>query len=238
MMKGLAYVLMVAGIVVVLLPKAMEWHADYLERQLLKSTEQSFAAAGGKSAYTDADSDRRTVEEYARLSGLFSQGTEDETNLSELHTPEAGVQPSEASDTVSNTASLTAETAIAVLSIEKIKLRLPVLEGATQDNMKFAAAHMKETSPLGEPGNAAIAAHRVRTKGRLFNRLDELKIGDEIIVETKDRKLTYTVYKTLIVKPTDTSVLRRSDKESVLTLITCEPIVDPTHRLIVQARRS
>jgi sortase A len=101
--------------------------------------------------------------------------------------------------------------------------------------MKSAAAHLKETAPIGEIGNAAIAAHRMRAKGKLFNRLNEVKVGDEIIVETRKGTFTYTVYDLSIVEPTDVSVLNYNDKDKRLTLITCDPVVDPTHRLIVHA---
>ncbi len=218
---------MTAGVCLILLPKAMEWQADYLESSLLASTEQSFATA-------EAAADRRMEAENERLSSLLSSGGEDDEpeplgpaeqhNQAEASSgPPAGSVPD--------------EPAIAVLSIEKLALRLPVLEGATEKNMRFAAAHMTETSPLGETGNAAIAAHRVKTKGRLFNRLNELEAGDTIVVELQERKATYTVFRTLRVEPTDISVLKRSDKERILTLITCDPIVNPTHRLIVQAKQ-
>jgi len=125
---------------------------------------------------------------------------------------------------------------IALIEIDKINLKLPVLEGATKANMKHAAAHMKETTDLGDIGNAAIAAHRARTKGRLFNRLNEVAIGDVISVKTSDQVYDYEVYDISIVDPTDVSVLNGNNKDRILTLITCDPLVDPTHRLIVHAK--
>lgn len=125
---------------------------------------------------------------------------------------------------------------LATIQIDSIGLKLPILEDATQTNMKFAAAHMLETSPLGKIGNAAIAAHRARSKGRLFNRLDEVKIGDEIVIHASGEKYVYTVFRITIVEPTDVSVLNKNDIDQILTLITCDPIVSATHRLIVQAR--
>lgn len=116
-------------------------------------------------------------------------------------------------------------------------MELPVLEGATKTNMRYAAAHMKETTDLGEEGNAAIAAHRSHTKGRLFNRLNEVEVGDEILIEVKEGSYVYTVDKISVVKPTDVSVLDVEDpEERVLTLITCDPLINPTHRLIVRAK--
>jgi len=127
---------------------------------------------------------------------------------------------------------------IATIKIPSINLSLPVLEGATQKNMKYAAAHLTETGKFGQIGNAAIAAHRMKTKGRLFNRLNEVAEGDSIKVTTGNKTYNYTVYKISIVDPTDVSVLNYNKTDKLLTLITCDPVVNPTHRLIVHAKIS
>ncbi|QOS79575.1 class D sortase [Paenibacillus sp. JNUCC31] len=126
--------------------------------------------------------------------------------------------------------------AVGIIEIDKIDIRLPILEDATADNMKVTAAHLVETSPIGEEGNAAIAAHRAHKKGRLFNRLGELEIGDQIEVTLTDQsKTVYVVDKISVVEPTDLSVLEDPHLGKVLTLITCDPLINPTHRLIVRA---
>jgi len=100
---------------------------------------------------------------------------------------------------------------------------------------RVGAGQVSGTTKLGDIGNAALAAHRSHTYGRMFNRLDELEIGDKIIVETKDGTFEYTVYKKHVVEPTDLSVLNKNNKDRVLTLITCTPIYTATHRLIIHA---
>ncbi|MCM3717677.1 class D sortase [Fictibacillus phosphorivorans] len=124
---------------------------------------------------------------------------------------------------------------IGKLSITKIDLTIPIMEGASQANLKVAAGHLKGTSPLGGTGNAAIAAHRSYTYGKQFNRLPEVETGDLIQVETTKKILTYKVTEKLLVLPTDLSVLQNTDKESIITLITCHPMKNPTHRYIVRA---
>lgn len=123
-----------------------------------------------------------------------------------------------------------------VIKISKIDLTLPILEGASQENLKIGAGHLEGTALLGEVGNAAIAAHRSRTYGRMFNRLNELKPGDEIVVEDKKQAYTYDVYNVVIVEPDDLSVLNRNGNDRILTLITCDPITTGTHRLIIHAK--
>jgi len=125
---------------------------------------------------------------------------------------------------------------IGIIKIPKINLKLPIMSGATAGNMKIGAAWMKQTSTLGENGNAAIAAHRSYTRGRFFNRLDEMALGDQITIIKDGKELLYTVYNIVVVEPTDVSVLRGNKSESVITLITCTPIKVASHRLIVQAK--
>lgn len=120
--------------------------------------------------------------------------------------------------------------------IPKINVKLPIMNGATFANMKVGAAWMKETTPIGQNGNTAIAAHRNLTYGRNFNRLAEMAIGDEIILIAEGKEYKYIVYNIVVVEPTDVSVLRGKKSESIVTLITCTPIKVATHRLIVQGR--
>ncbi|WP_257350448.1 class D sortase [Pseudalkalibacillus decolorationis] len=124
---------------------------------------------------------------------------------------------------------------IGKIEIPQIDLRMPIVEGATLENMKNAAGHLEGTGQIGEQGNAAVAAHRSYTYGKDFNRLDEIVVGDEINITTREGTYRYVVFNTTIVLPEDTSILKSKQDKSVLTLITCEPMKDPTHRLIVQA---
>lgn len=121
------------------------------------------------------------------------------------------------------------------LTINQIDLVIPLLEGATQTNLKIGAGHLSGTSPIGETGNAAIAAHRSYTYGKQFNRLPEVESGDLIQVETAQKKLTYKVTEKVLVKPNDLSVLQNNNNETMITLITCHPMKNPTHRYIVKA---
>jgi sortase A len=133
------------------------------------------------------------------------------------------------------TSQITTNGIIGKLEINKIDLTIPIMEGASQANLKVAAGHLKGTSPVGESGNSAIAAHRSYTYGKQFNRLPEVEVGDTIRVVTKDKKFTYRIIDEMIVLPDDLSVLKKDASESTLTLITCHPMKNPTHRYIVKA---
>ncbi|MBY9079808.1 class D sortase [Paenibacillus sp. HN-1] len=221
-MRKLSYIIIIAGLLLMLYPKGSEWFEDWKQQRLLEQAEQSFdqspkqsEVAGG----TAADPDLSL--KYAKVTQLLA----DESALNEQdQLSEAEQDP--ASD----------EKAIALIEIPSIDVKLPVLEGATKANMRHAAVHMTETAPLGGIGNSAIAAHRAHTKGRLFNRLGEVKIGDTITIKTKSEDLEYKVYEILVVEPTDVSVLEGNNKDRILTLITCDPLINPTHRLIIHAK--
>ncbi|MDQ0058854.1 class D sortase [Paenibacillus harenae] len=228
MRKALSYTLVVIGLLVLLYPKASEWYEARQQEQLMAEWED---------ASFDQTAEDEAQAQYEDLTNLFGEepgnSVEAAVDTADLTTeaPPASIVPSETPKPEAPKLQT-----IATIKIPSIKLKLPVVEGATQKNMKYAAAHLKETAQVGQVGNAAIAAHRMRAKGKLFNRLGEVKVGDKITIETKDETFTYTVYDVSIVEPTDVSVLNYNDKDKMLTLITCDPIVKPTHRLIVHAK--
>lgn len=125
---------------------------------------------------------------------------------------------------------------VAVIEIDKINLRLPVLNGASMSNLDMGAGLLKGTALPGTSGNSAIAAHRSRAYGKMFNRLNEVSAGDIVKVRDQNQTYNYEVYETLVVKPNAVSVLNSSNDEKTLTLITCTPIDTATHRLIIKAK--
>ncbi|SFJ47184.1 sortase A [Halobacillus dabanensis] len=124
---------------------------------------------------------------------------------------------------------------IGTIEIPTIQLKLPILQGASDYNLKYGVGHMNGTAPIGHNGNAALAAHRGYSDGKLFNKLDEVKEGDSIFFHTTEGRFEYEVQNSLLVTPDNLTVLKQSGEGSMVTLITCDPVPDPTHRLIVKA---
>lgn len=86
----------------------------------------------------------------------------------------------------------------------------------------------------GSPGNSIIAGHRTGW-GEPFRYLDQLRYGDQIIIEIPgQQRVVYEVRGRSIVSPTDTSVLEQT-RGVRLTLTTCHPVSVNTERMIVQA---
>lgn len=124
-----------------------------------------------------------------------------------------------------------------VLIIEKIKLRMIIMDGADEETLRVAAGRIPGTGKLDEVGNCVLAGHRNYTFGKYFNRLDELEAGDEIIIQLPNKTLRYTVYEKKIVEPDDTSIAEHNGTDKILTLYTCHPVAIASHRLVVHARQ-
>jgi len=125
---------------------------------------------------------------------------------------------------------------IGILTIDSIDLKLPIIKGLNETNLKIGVAYLADTPPLTEDGNTVLAGHRGHSYGRLLNRLNEVEPDDGIVVSTKDGDYDYTVFSKVIVEPEETDLLRSVKDGKMLTIVTCDPVFNPTHRLIIQAR--
>jgi sortase A len=123
-----------------------------------------------------------------------------------------------------------------LLKIDKIRMKLPILKGASKTNLNISAVSIEGTGRPGEEGNYCISAHRGRSYGWLFNRLDELEVGDLVEILQKDITYSYEVFEKLMVTAEDTWVLLPQEEEKLLTLITCDYSSKPYPRLIVRAK--
>ena len=123
-----------------------------------------------------------------------------------------------------------------ILRIPIIESESPVREGVSDGVLADSLGHEPGTAYIGEIGNCVIAGHRNYSFGKFFNRLNEVAIGDNIYVDTKDATYKYEVYDIIVVEPDDLSVLDNTDEE-IITLYTCTPVVIGTHRLVVKAKR-
>ncbi|MGH4117796.1 class D sortase [Clostridium sp.] len=124
---------------------------------------------------------------------------------------------------------------IGIISIPKIDVNVALSEGIDMETLKYAVGHFNGTPMPGEKGNTCIAGHRSYTYNQYFNRLDELGIGDKIIVTTRVGEFKYEVYESVVVEPEEISVLDNT-KGAEITLVTCTPIRVATHRLIVKGK--
>lgn len=128
---------------------------------------------------------------------------------------------------------------IGILTIPRIDAKLPVTAGVTEEQLKVSEGWVTQSAPIGSEGNAVIAGHRSYTYGRHFNRLGELEAGDEIRYTTADgQEMTFLVSEILTIEPGDPATFATpTEGAAQLTLYTCTPIREATHRLLVRALR-
>ena len=122
---------------------------------------------------------------------------------------------------------------IAVLTIPKIALKVPVFNGTDELTLNRGVGRIIGTSKPGQGGNIGIAGHR----DGFFLGLKDIRIGDRIELETPGEWTVFTVESIKIVLPEDVSVLKPSD-DPILTLVTCYPFYYIGHapkRFIVRA---
>jgi sortase A len=128
---------------------------------------------------------------------------------------------------------------VARIEIPRLHQHEIVLEGTSGSALAFGPGHMENSSPIGGPGTAIVAAHR----DTQFRYLGKLVPGDFVVVTTADRnRFSYRVSETHIVRA-EASGLDPKDEGtsgSRLALVTCYPFTGVLHspwRYVVVADR-
>ena len=212
--KIISTTLIIIGLICIVYPKIGELYINYQQQRLIKGWKESLPII-------DEINDDENIDNENRLNEV------DENKL-ENHIDNKNKENSKKKHTKDNMEG--------ILNIEKIKLSLPILKGATKKNLSISLASLENTGHPGEIGNYAIAGHRSHTYGRNFNRLDEVEVGDIIEVNKGKEDYKYIVSEKIYVKPEETWVLYNNNEDKEITLITCHPMINPTHRLIVKGK--
>lgn len=128
---------------------------------------------------------------------------------------------------------------IGYISIDKIKVELPIYHGTDESVLSIAVGHLEGSSfPIGGIGtHSVLSAHRGLPSSKLFTDLDKLEIGDTFTITILDRMITYEVDQIEIVKPNEINELKIDPEKDYLTLMTCTPYGINTHRLLVRGIR-
>lgn len=125
------------------------------------------------------------------------------------------------------------------IEIPVIDCQLPIYHGTGDAVLQAGVGHLEGSSlPVGgKSSHCALSGHTGLPSAELFNRLDEMKIGDTFLLHTLGETLTYEVDQICVVEPTDLSELQIQEGEDYCTLITCTPYGVNSHRLLVRGRR-
>lgn len=118
------------------------------------------------------------------------------------------------------------------ISIPSIAVNAPVVQGDDWEALKRGVGqHIGSANP-GQNGNLVLSGHN-DIYGEVFRQLDQLSVGDEIVVSTAQNSYTYTVTGRLLVAPTFVEVMFPT-QDATITLISCYPYMINTQRIIIQ----
>ncbi|WP_454085353.1 class C sortase [Georgenia sp. Marseille-Q6866] len=128
---------------------------------------------------------------------------------------------------------------MARLRIPSIALDQPIRHGMSEEVLSRALGHVEGTSlPVGGPStNAVIGGHRGLATATAFTHLNDVTVGDEVIVEVAGEVLTYEAVSYEVLPPGDAEHQPVQQGRDLLTLITCTPLGMNTERIVVVAER-
>jgi sortase A len=109
---------------------------------------------------------------------------------------------------------------VARLRVPAHGIDLVVLDGVSGGTLAWAPGHASASARPGDPGTAIVSGHR----DTHFRFLQDVRPGDEVIVETPARAPARFRVRETAVMDSRTAVIRTTgDGESTLVLLTCYP---------------
>ena len=140
------------------------------------------------------------------------------------------------------------------ITIEKIKVVLPIYHGTNEGVLQTSVGHLEGSSlPVGaysynyqegkvsdpnDGSHCVLTGHRGLPSARLLSDLDKLAEGDIFTLNILGETYTYQVDQIRVVEPSDLSDLEIVQGADYCTLVTCTPYGINTHRLLVRGRRT
>jgi sortase A len=218
-----------------------------VRRQLLKTlktasilVERSLLIAGGAllaiwlTTFLDgAISSRYALWSFANAQSVATQKTDTSTPRNSIGSVDFSLWAEKRIQAYKDSLQLAGSSPLAVLEIDKVKIRVPVFEGTDDLTLNRGAGRIAGTATPGVAGNIGIAGHR----DGFFRGLKDIAVGDHMDLVTTTGRTSYVVDEIEIVDPTDVGVLRPRTASS-LTLVTCYPfyfVGDAPQRFIVHA---
>ena len=168
--------------------------------------------------------------------GLFNEAIEYNNKLMSLKEP---IIMHDRIDNYTNILNINNNGMMGYLTIDKIKVELPIYHGTSDDVLSKAVGHLEGTSiPVGGPStHSVLSAHRGFPTSKLFTDLDKLEVGDTFNITILNKVLTYEIDKITIINPNEVDELTIESNKDYVTLLTCTPYGINTHRLLVRGKR-
>ncbi len=110
---------------------------------------------------------------------------------------------------------------LGIITIEKIGIKYPIMEGTGSKVLNAGIGHLPETAQIGEVGNTVLCGHNGSRYGTFFTPLNQVVKGDKVSILDKNGEIhLYEVTETFVINPYDNSIKTQGDSEE-LTLFTC-----------------
>lgn len=132
-----------------------------------------------------------------------------------------------------------------IISNDRVHVNVMVVEGTSLAALQAGAGHYVTTPFPCEQGNVGIAGHRT-TYGRPFNKIDEMRPGDTVVLVTPFARCTYQVVPGFaghsnpwVVLPNAYQVVGQQGVLGTghwLTLTSCHPKGSDSHRIVLRLK--
>ncbi len=122
------------------------------------------------------------------------------------------------------------------LVIPKIGVDYEIVEGPDEKSLNRGIWRIPQTSTPDQGGNTVLTGHRFRylSGPKTLYLLDQMKIGDIIIVYWRGKEYDYRVAERRIVNPDAVEILDNTPSPK-LTVFTCTPLFSTKQRLVLFA---
>jgi len=128
-------------------------------------------------------------------------------------------------------------TAVAILKIPRISVDIVVVEGTDTTDLVKGPGHYTDTAyPWQDHGRVGIAGHRTTYLHPFFH-LDQVRVGDPIVLETEYGTFRYEITRVFSIPSSGSGVVLEQTNDPTLVLTTCDPPYSASSRLIVTADR-
>lgn len=234
-LQAVMVILFLCGLGVFLYPKITEWYTLNNQQKAMEEFREELAAVQeeDKVQQDDLSVSQENLEQlYADMQEynerIYKEGQENLKDPFDYEMPSFDLTEYGFDSNV-----------IGIISIPAMEVELPLYLGADSENMKKGAAILGETSmPLGgENTNVVVAAHRGYQGTPMFRQIEVLKAGDRIEITTPFEVLTYQVTETKVVLPDEINQILIEEGKDKITLLTCHPYTQNTHRYLVYGER-
>lgn len=131
------------------------------------------------------------------------------------------------------------DTPVGRICVPAMDCDLPLYLGASQEHLALGAGVVSGTSaPIGEAdSNCVIAAHRGYSSALYFREIENIKVGDPVVLSTIWGTFGYRAVSFEVISPSDVEAVSVQPGRDLVTLSTCHPYPYNTYRYLVVCER-